>query len=108
VSGLCEVLNSRPGGSVYKGRFPLHSEQSAYVLYLIRKKNHLADNLHGVRFLLWFYLLSFILMLSFDFANFILSMLGEEFYVIRSSFVRTVLASRPCSFVFYLVKRTRP
>jgi len=78
------------------------------VLYLICKKNHHADNLNGVRFVLWFYLLSFILMLSFDFANFILGMLGEEFYVIRSSFVRTVLASGPCSFVFYLVKRTRP
>jgi len=78
------------------------------VLYLIRKKNHLAYNLNGAWFLLWFYLLSFILMLSFDFANFILGMLGEQFYVIRSSFVRTVLASGPCSFVFYLLKRTRP
>jgi hypothetical protein len=98
VSGLCEVLNSRPGGSVYKGRFPLHSEQSAYVLYLIRKKNHLADNLHGVRFLLWFYLLSFILTLSFDFVRFILGILGKEFYVIRSSFIRCFLASGPINF----------
>jgi len=27
-------------------------------LYLIRKKNHLADNLNSAWFLLWFYLLS--------------------------------------------------
>ena len=96
-----------PRGSVYKGRFPLHSEQSAYVLYLIRKKNHLADNLNGAWFLLWFYLLSFILTLSFDFVRFILGILGKEFYVVRSSYIRTVLASGPISFVFYLVKRTR-
>ena len=63
-------------GQRLQGRCPLHSEQSAYVLHLIRKKKHLADNLHDVRFLLWFYILSFILMLSFDFANFILSMRG--------------------------------
>jgi len=85
----------------------LHSEQSAYVLYLIRKKNHLADNLNGAWFLLWFYLLSFILMLFFDFVHFILGILDKEFYVIRSSYIRTVLASGPISFVFYLVKRTR-
>jgi hypothetical protein len=96
-----------PWGSVCKGRCPLHSEQSAYVLYLIRKKNHLADNLNGAWFLLWFYLLSFILMLSFDFANFILGILGKEFYVVRSSYIRTVLASGPISFVFYLIKGTR-
>jgi len=85
----------------------LHSEQSAYVLYLIRKKNHLTDNLNGVRLLLWFYLLSFILMLFFDFVHFILGILGKEFYVVRSSYIRTALASGPISFVFYLVKRTR-
>jgi hypothetical protein len=34
-------------------------------------------------------------------------LLGKEFYVIRSSYIRTVLASAPISFVFYLVKRTR-
>jgi hypothetical protein len=84
----------------------LHSEQSAYALYLIRK-NHLADNLNGAWFLLWFYLLSFILMLFFDFVHFILGILDKEFYVIRSSYIRTVLASGPISFVLYLVKRTR-
>jgi hypothetical protein len=34
--------------------------------------------------------------------------LGKEFYVIRSSLIRYFLASGPISFVFYLVKRTRP
>ena len=77
------------------------------MLYLICKKNHLADNLNGAWFLLWFYLLSFILMLFFDFVHFILGILDKEFYVIRSSYIRTVLASGPISFVFYLVKRTR-
>jgi hypothetical protein len=104
----CEWAEQVPRGSVYKGRCPLHSEQSAYVLHLIRKKKYLADNLHDVRFLLWFYILSFILMLSFDFVHFILGILGKEFYVIRSSYVRTVLASGPYSFVFYLPKRARP
>ena len=75
------------------------------MLYLICKKNHHADNLNGARFLLWFYLLSFILMLFFDFVHFILAILDKEFYVIRSSYIRTVLASGPISFVFYLVKR---
>ena len=41
-----------------EGAYPWHTEQSAYVLYLIRKKNHLADNLNSAWFLLWFYLLS--------------------------------------------------
>ena len=86
----------------------MHSEQSAYVLSLIRKKNHRADNLNSAWFLLWFYLLSFILVLFFDLVHFILGTLGKEFYVIRSSYVRTVLASGPYSFVFYLLKRARP
>ena len=34
-------------------------------------------------------------------------LLGKEFDVIRSSYIWTVLASAPISFVFYLVKRTR-
>jgi len=76
-------------------------------VYLIHKKNHLADNLNGAWFLLWFYLLSFILMLFFDFVHFILGILAKEFNVIRSSYIRTVLAIGPISFVFYLVKRTR-
>ena len=87
-----------PRGSVYTGRCPLRSEQSAYVLYLIRKKNHLVDNLNGAWFLLWFYLLSFILMLFFDLVHFILGSLGKEFYVILSSFMRCFLASGPISF----------
>ena len=87
-----------PRGSVCKGRCPSHSEQSAYVLYLIRKKNYLADNLNGAWFLLWFYLLSFTLMLFFDFVRFILGILGKEFYVIRSSFIRCFLANGPTNF----------
>ena len=94
------------GGSVCEERCPSHSDQSAYVLYLIRKKNHLADNLHGVRFLLRFYLVSFRLMLSFDFAHFIIGVLGQEFYVIHSFSIRSFLASGPIAFLFYLVKRT--
>jgi hypothetical protein len=47
-------------------------------------------------------------MLFFDFVHFILGILGKEFYVIRSSFIRYFLASGPISFVIYLVKRTRP
>src|SRR4029450_13921418 len=35
--------------------------------------------------------LSFILMLFFDFVRFILGILGKEFYVIRSSFIRCFL-----------------
>ena len=87
-----------PRGSVYKGRCPWHSEPSAYVLYLIRKKKHLVDSLNGAWLLLWFYLLSFILMLFFDLVHFILGILGKEFYVIRSSFIRCFLASGSISF----------
>ena len=64
------------GQRLFIGRCPSHSEQSAYVAYLICKKNHLADNLNGAWFLLWFYLLSFILVLFFDFVHFHLGNLG--------------------------------
>ena len=66
------------GGQRLQGRCPSHSEQSAYVVYLNRKKNHLADNLNSAWFLLWFYLLSFLLMLFFDFVHFILGILGRN------------------------------
>ena len=93
--------------TVREDGIPVYRVYSAYVLYPIRKKNHLADNLNGVRFLLWFYFLSFLLVLFFDFVHFILGILDKEFYVVRSSYIMTVLASGPISFVFYLVKCTR-